>query len=265
MAALQVSLPQPCSPTDQLPTLSVGSESCIPVNAEPDSPQTQFDGSSLFSTNLEAAAERLTHIAYGPAAHQFTNREPRPRRTRIAPLGCTALCHCIQRNNQSVYRCSQYRRRLSIVACSPANSGRVTPPVTHCYAPSRGLWITRNRHRALWMKRTPQRLPYTSPMSPVVRGIINFSIGVISSTTEEAQKNTMTIKTGQRQSTKKSTPKPRSSSPSPTHSGSQHHYGGPAVSNRPQTSTREANITGALAHASYASIMGNDMDPGEAV
>ena len=102
-------------------------------------------------------------------------------------------------------------------------------------------------------------------MNSIVRGIINFLIGVISGATEEAQKNTTTTKTGQRQSTKKSTPKPRSSSSSSAHSGSQHRYEDPATSNRPQTSIREASIAEALAHASYTPIMDGDADPGEVV
>ena len=102
-------------------------------------------------------------------------------------------------------------------------------------------------------------------MNSIVRGIINFLIGVISGATEEAQKNTTTTKTGQRQSTKKSTPKPRSSSSSSAHSGSQNRYEDPATSNRPQTSIREASIAEALAHASYTPIMDGDADPGEVV
>ena len=102
-------------------------------------------------------------------------------------------------------------------------------------------------------------------MNSIVRGIINFLIGVISGATEEAQKNTTTTKTGQRQSTKKSTPKPRSSSSSSARSGSQHRYEDPATSNRPQTSIREASIAEALAHASYTPVMDGDADPGEVV
>ena len=62
MTALQVSLPQPRSFTGQLPTLSIGSESRVPVNSELGGLQTQFDGSSLFSISLEAAVKRLVHI-----------------------------------------------------------------------------------------------------------------------------------------------------------------------------------------------------------
>ena len=102
-------------------------------------------------------------------------------------------------------------------------------------------------------------------MNSIVRGIINFLIGVISGATEDAQKNTTTTKTGQRQSTKKSTPKPRSSSSSSAHSGSHHHYEDPATSNRPKTSIREASIADALAHASYTPVMDGDADPGEVV
>ena len=102
-------------------------------------------------------------------------------------------------------------------------------------------------------------------MNSIVRGIINFLIGVISGAAEEAQKNTTTTKTGQRQSTKKSTPKPRSSSSSSARSGSQHRYEDPATSNRPQTSIREASIAEALAHASYTPVMDGDADPGEVV
>lgn len=102
-------------------------------------------------------------------------------------------------------------------------------------------------------------------MNSIVRGIINFLIGVISGAAEDAQKNTTTTKTGQRQSSKKSTPQPRSSSSSSAHSGSQHHYEDPATSNRPQTSIREANIADALAHASYTPVMDGDADPGEVV
>ena len=102
-------------------------------------------------------------------------------------------------------------------------------------------------------------------MNSIVRGIINFLIGVISGATEEAQKNTTTTKTPQRQSSKKSTPKPRSSTSSSTRSGSQHHYEDPATSNRPQTSIREASIADALAHASYTPVMDGDADPGEVV
>ena len=102
-------------------------------------------------------------------------------------------------------------------------------------------------------------------MNSIVRGIINFLIGVISGTTEEAQKDTATTKTGQRQSSKQSAPKPRSSTSSSTRSGSQHHYEYPATSNRPKTSIREASIADALAHASYTPVMDGDADPGEVV
>ena len=61
-------------------------------------------------------------------------------------------------------------------------------------------------------------------MNSIVRGIINFLIGVISGAAEEAQKNTATTKTGQGQTSKKSTPQPHSSASSSTRSGSQHHY-----------------------------------------
>ena len=99
-------------------------------------------------------------------------------------------------------------------------------------------------------------------MNSIVRGIINFLIGVISGTTEEAQKNT---ETPQRQSSKRSAPTPRSSTSSSTRSGSQHHYEDPATSNRPKTSIREASIADALAHASYTPVMDGDADPGEVV
>lgn len=102
-------------------------------------------------------------------------------------------------------------------------------------------------------------------MNSIVRGIINFLIGVISGATEEAQKNTATAKASQRQSSKKSTPKPRSSTSSSTHSGSQHHYEDPATANRPKTSICEASIADALAHASYTPVMDGDADPGEVV
>ena len=102
-------------------------------------------------------------------------------------------------------------------------------------------------------------------MNSIVRGIINFLIGVISGATEEAQKNTTTTKTRQRQSSKKSTPQPRSSSSSSADSGSHHHYEDPATSNRPKTSIREASIADALAHASYTPVMDGDADPGEVV
>ena len=102
-------------------------------------------------------------------------------------------------------------------------------------------------------------------MNSIVRGIINFLIGVISGATEEAQKNTATTKTGQRQSAKKSTPKPHSPSSSSAHSCSQHRYEDPATSNRPKTSIREASIADALAHASYTPVMDGDADPGEVV
>ena len=102
-------------------------------------------------------------------------------------------------------------------------------------------------------------------MNSIVRGIINFLIGVFSGATEEAQKNTSTTKTGQHQSSNKSTPKPRSSSSSSAHSGSHHQYEDPATSNRPRTSIREASIADALAHASYTPVMDGDADPGEVV
>lgn len=102
-------------------------------------------------------------------------------------------------------------------------------------------------------------------MNSIVRGIINFLIGVFSGATEEAQKNTTTTKTGQHQSSNKSTPKPRSSSSSSAHSGSHHQYEDPATSNRPRTSIREASIADALAHASYTPVMDGDADPGEVV
>lgn len=102
-------------------------------------------------------------------------------------------------------------------------------------------------------------------MNSIVRGIINFLIGVFSGAAEEAQKNTTTTKTGQRQSSNKSTPKPRSSSSSSAHSGSHHQYEDPATSNRPRTSIREASIADALAHASYTPVMDGDADPGEVV
>lgn len=102
-------------------------------------------------------------------------------------------------------------------------------------------------------------------MNSIVRGIINFLIGVISGATEEAQKDTATAKTPQRQSREKSTPQPRSSTSSSTHSNSHHHYEDPATSNRPKTSIREASIADALAHASYTPVMDGDADPGEVV
>ena len=102
-------------------------------------------------------------------------------------------------------------------------------------------------------------------MNSIVRGIINFLIGVFSGATEEAQKNTTTTKTGQHQSSNKSTPKPRSSSSSSAHSGSHHQYEDPATSNRPRTSIREASIADALTHASYTPVMDGDADPGEVV
>ena len=102
-------------------------------------------------------------------------------------------------------------------------------------------------------------------MNSIVRGIINFLIGVISGATEEAQKDTATAKMPQRQSREKSTPQPRSSTSSSTHSNSHHHYEDPATSNRPKTSIREASIADALAHASYTPVMDGDADPGEVV
>ena len=102
-------------------------------------------------------------------------------------------------------------------------------------------------------------------MNSIVRGIINFLIGVFSGATEEAQKNTTTTKTRQRQSSKKSTPQRRSSSSSSAHSGSHRQYEDPATSNRPKTSIREASIADALAHASYTPVMDGDADPGEVV
>ena len=102
-------------------------------------------------------------------------------------------------------------------------------------------------------------------MNSSVRGIINFLIGVISGATEEAQKDAATAKTPQRQSREKSTPRPRSSTSSPRHSGSHHHYEDPATSNRPKTSIRDASIADALAHASYTPVMDGDADPGEVV
>ena len=102
-------------------------------------------------------------------------------------------------------------------------------------------------------------------MNSIVKGIINFLIGVFSGAVEEAQKDATTTKTGQHQSSKKSTPKPRSSSSSSAHSGSHHQYEDPATSNRPQTSIREASIADALAHASYTPVMDGDADPGEVI
>ena len=110
-------------------------------------------------------------------------------------------------------------------------------------------------------------------MNSIVRGIINFLIGVISGAAEEAQSNAS--KPSQRQSgstqksstgtPKSSSPKPRASSLSRPNSGSHHHYEDPATSNRPQTSIREASIADALAHASYTPIMDGDADPGEVI
>ena len=110
-------------------------------------------------------------------------------------------------------------------------------------------------------------------MNSIVRGIINFLIGVISGAAEEAQSNAS--KPSQRQSgstqksstgtPKSSSPMPRSSSSSRPNSGSHHHYEDPATSNRPQTSIREASIADALAHASYTPIMDGDADPGEVI
>ena len=110
-------------------------------------------------------------------------------------------------------------------------------------------------------------------MNSIVRGIINFLIGVISGAAEEAQSNAS--KPSQRQSgstqksstgkPKSSSPKPRASSSSRPNSGSPHHYEDPATSNRPQTSIREASIADALAHASYTPIMDGDADPGEVI
>ena len=118
----------------------------------------------------------------------------------------------------------------------------------------------------LWIEQTEQTLPYAGPMNSFVRGLINFLISVISGTTEESQTNSS--KPRQREANSKpksSTPKPRSSSTSGTHSGSHHPYEDPATSNRPQTSIREASIADALAHASYTPIMDGDADPGEVV
>lgn len=70
MTALQVSLPQPRSFTGQLPTLSIGSESRAPVNAELGGLQTQFDGSSLFSISLGPRSSALSTL---PAAPQRTD------------------------------------------------------------------------------------------------------------------------------------------------------------------------------------------------
>ena len=110
-------------------------------------------------------------------------------------------------------------------------------------------------------------------MNSIVRGIINFLIGVISGAAEEAQSNAS--KPSQRQSgstqksstgtPKSSSPKPRASSSSRPNSDSHHHYEDPATSNRPQTSIREASIADALAHASYTPIMDGDADPGEVI
>ena len=115
------------------------------------------------------------------------------------------------------------------------------------------------------MKHGPRRLPYAGAMNSIVKGIINFLIGVFSGAVEEAQKDATTTKTGQHQSSKKSTPKPRSSSSSSAHSGSHHQYEDPATSNRPRTSIREASIADALAHASYTPVMDGDADPGEVI
>ena len=110
-------------------------------------------------------------------------------------------------------------------------------------------------------------------MNSFIRGLINFLLGVISGSAEEAQSNAS--KPSQRQSgstqksstgkPKSSSPKPHSSSPSRPNSGSHHHYEDPATSNRPQTSIREASIADALAHASYTPIMDGDADPGEVI
>lgn len=110
-------------------------------------------------------------------------------------------------------------------------------------------------------------------MNSIVRGIINFLIGVISDAAEEAQSNASEPSQRQSGSTQKSStgtpksssPKPRSSSSSRPNSGSHHHYEDPATSNRPQTSIREASIADALAHASYTPIMDGDADPGEVI
>ena len=100
-------------------------------------------------------------------------------------------------------------------------------------------------------------------MNSFVRGLFNFLISVISGAAEESQSNT--TKASQHQSNTTTTRKPRSSSPSNTHSGSAHRYEDPATSNRPQTSIREASIADALAHASYTPVMDGDADPGEVV
>ena len=102
-------------------------------------------------------------------------------------------------------------------------------------------------------------------MNSIVRGIINFLIGVFSGATEEAQKNTTTTKTRQRQSSKKSTPQPRSSSSYSSLCQQTAQPEDPATSNRPKTSIREASIADALAHASYTPVMDGDADPGEVV
>ena len=110
-------------------------------------------------------------------------------------------------------------------------------------------------------------------MNSIVRGIINFLIGVISGAAEEAQSNASKPSQRQSGSTQKSStgtpklssPKPRASSSSHPNSGSHHHYEDPATSNRPQTSIREASIADALAHASYTPIMDGDADPGEVI
>lgn len=66
MTALQVPLPQTRSLGGQLPTLSIGPESRVPVDAELGSLQTQLDGGIIVSICLQAMLERLIHLARGP-------------------------------------------------------------------------------------------------------------------------------------------------------------------------------------------------------
>lgn len=70
MAALQVSLSQTSRFAGQLPTLSVGSESRVPVNAQLGGLQTQLGWCTLFSIGLEAMVECLATL---PAAPQRTD------------------------------------------------------------------------------------------------------------------------------------------------------------------------------------------------
>ncbi len=94
-------------------------------------------------------------------------------------------------------------------------------------------------------KHAPTALPYAGPHELNRPGASSTSSSASSQAPRGSAKNTATTKTGQHQSSKKSTPQPHSSASARRHR-LQSTYEDPATSNRPKTSIREASIADAL-------------------